>query len=338
MTHHHWLPYWLIGGLFVVLTVLWPLLSHAAVTFKCATATINDVQHEWCKRYVARLEKATNGQIKGEVYPAGQLGSIPRMLEGVQFGTIEAFMVPPDFLIGLDPRFMALTAPYLFGSIDHAHRVINDREFLDRFLSLAEPKGVKGVSLVVYGPAGLVTRTSVRSPDDIKGKKIRINATPIERAIMAAFGATGVPMGIGELLTALQQGAVDGVQSGLPVLVNFKFYDAAKYHTNTHHYYVTSIGIINKRWLEGQPPEIQRAVVEEARALHAELLDFTKQANAAAEATWKAQTKDGWIDLTADQRAVFRGRLDGIDAKIAQEYPTVKDLVDLLRSKSKTLR
>jgi TRAP-type C4-dicarboxylate transport system substrate-binding protein len=331
----------LVGVTLLAVAVLVPALvptPAAAQPFKCATATINDVQHEWCKRYVARLEKATHGAIKGQVFPGGQLGPIPRVIEGVQLGTVEAFIVPPDFLIGLDPRFMALTAPYLFESIDHAHRVINDREFLDRFLTIAEPKGITGVSLLVYGPAGIATRTPVRSPEDLKGKKIRINATPIERQIMTQFGATGVPMGINELLAALQQGAVDGVQSGLPIITNFKFYEAAKYHANTHHYYVTSIAIVNKRWLEGLPPNVRQAVVDEGRAIHAELLDVTKQANAAAEATWKERTKDGWIALTPEQRNAFRGRLEPIDAWIAQEHPPVKDLVELLRKKSREYR
>jgi TRAP-type C4-dicarboxylate transport system substrate-binding protein len=331
-----WVP--VVGVLLVALALLWPAPSDAAVTLKCATATINDVQHEWCKRYIARLEKSTNGFIKGQVFPASQLGSIPRMLEGVQLGTIETFITPPDFLIGLDPRFMALTAPYLFDSIDHAHRVLNDREFLDKFLALAEPKGITGVSLLVYGPAGIASRTPVHAPDDLRGKKLRINATPIERMVMAAFGATGVPMAPAELITALQQGAVDGVQSGLPIMVNFKFYEAAKYHANTHHYFVTSIAIINKKWLDGLPPEVRRAVLEEGRAVHAELLEVTKQANASAEATWKSATKDGWIELTAEQRATFRSRLEGIDARIAQEQPAVKELVDLLRKKSRELR
>ncbi len=150
------------------------------MALKCALQTINDVQHEWCKRYLARLEKASSGFIKGQVFPAGQLGNVARMVEGVQLGTIEAAITPPDFLTGIDPRFMALTSPYLFDTMDHAQRVLNDREFLDRFLAIGEPKGVVGVSLMVYGPAGIAMRTPVRSPDDLRGKKIRINATPLE--------------------------------------------------------------------------------------------------------------------------------------------------------------
>jgi tripartite ATP-independent transporter DctP family solute receptor len=308
------------------------------VTFKCATATLNDVQYEWCKRYVARLEKRSNGQIKGQVFPASQLGSIPRMIEGVQFGTIEAWIGPPEFLVGIDPRFQVLSAPYLFDDFDHTHRVINDREFLDRFLALAEGRGIKGVSLIVYGPAGFASRTSIRTPDDMKGKKFRVLATPIEMAMVSSLGATGVPMPLGEVLAALQQGAIDGSESAITVFTTFKYFDVAKYFVNTNHYFITSMGTVSKKWFDGLPPDLQKIVVEEGRAVHAELLEWGKDFNRAAVNLWKEKTKDGWIELTPEQRAAFRARMEGVDGKVAQDVPGIKEWLDLLRAKAKALR
>jgi TRAP-type C4-dicarboxylate transport system substrate-binding protein len=307
----------------------------ATITFKCSTATLNDVQHEWCKRYGARLEKRSNGRIKAQTFPANQLGSIPRQIEGVQLGTIESWIGPPEFLVGIDSRFQVLTAPYLFNDMDHAYRVINDREFLDKFLVLAEGKGVKGVSLIVYGPAGFNSRTPVRTPDDLRGKKIRVLATPIETAMMAALGATGVPMPLGEVLPALQQGALDGVESSLTVFTTFKYYDVAKWHTNTNHYTITSIATVSKKWYDGLPADLQRAVVEEGRAVHAELLDWTKNFYNQGVTVWKEKTKDGWIELTAEQRAAFRKPMEGVDEKVAGQVAGVKEWLDLLRAKSK---
>ena len=182
--------------------LLWPAAAQAQGAFKCSTMTVNDVQHEWCKRLAARMESVTNGSLKGQAFPAGQLGGTAQQIQGVQLGTIEAFVTPPDFLVGIDPRFMVLTSPYLFDNMDHAYRVLNDPDFIDRFLAIGEPKGYKGLSLMVYGPVGIALRTPLHSPDDLKGKKIRINATPIEQAMMSAFGSSGVPMGIVEALQA----------------------------------------------------------------------------------------------------------------------------------------
>jgi TRAP-type C4-dicarboxylate transport system substrate-binding protein len=325
-------------GMLALAGLLWPATVEAQGTFKCSMMTVNDVQHEWCKRLTARMESVTNGALKGQAFPAGQLGGTAQQIQGVQLGTIEAFVTPPDFLVGIDPRFMVLTSPYLFDDMDHAHRVLNDPDFIDRFLAIGEPKGYKGLSLMVYGPVGIALRTPLHSPDDLKGKKIRINATPIEQAMMSAFGSSGVPMGIVEALQAAQQGVVDGVQSALPAIANFKFYELTKYHANTQHFFITSIGVVSKRWFDSLPPATQQALVKEARGLHKEMLEFTREANRKAQDVWKAGSKDGWIELTAEQRAAFRARIEGIDAKIMQDFPQVKEMLELVRRKANELR
>ncbi len=320
----------------VILTLWHPGAGEAAAfSLKCGTATINDVQHEFCKRYIARVAQRSAGAIQGQVFPASQLGSIPRMIEGVQLGTLEAWVGPPEFLVGVDPRFQALTAPYLFDDVDHAYRVINDTEFLDKFLALAEGKGIKGAGLVVYGPAGFNTRGPVRAPDDLRGKKIRVLATPIETAMMAALGATGVPMPLGEVLPALQQGALDGAETSVTVLVTFKYYDVAKWYVKTDHYVITSMLALSKKWYDTLPAPLQQIVLEEGRAVHAELLEWTKQFYNECVQTWKEQTKDGFVALTPDQQAAFRTRLTGVDEHVAAQVPGLKEWLEVLRVKAK---
>src|ERR1700738_1936683 len=95
---------------------------------KLSTATVNDTQHEWLKRFAAAVEKDSGGRIKPEIYPASQLGSIPRQIEGVQFGSIQGWMGPPEFLVGGDERFEAMTAPGLFTTHDQVMKVMLDPE------------------------------------------------------------------------------------------------------------------------------------------------------------------------------------------------------------------
>ena len=85
-----------------------------AIVVKLATATLNDAQHEWMKRFAVAIEKNTNGRMKAEVYPASQLGAIPRMIEGTQLGSIQVWVGPPEFLVGVDH---ALRAPERAGPV-----------------------------------------------------------------------------------------------------------------------------------------------------------------------------------------------------------------------------
>src|ERR1041384_1984492 len=77
----------------------------AQTVMKLANATINDVQHEWQKLFAADLHKRVGDKVKTEIYPASQLGAIPRMVDGVLLGTIESFITPTSFLVPTDPRF-----------------------------------------------------------------------------------------------------------------------------------------------------------------------------------------------------------------------------------------
>ena len=80
---------------------------------KITTPTINDAPHQLAKNYGAAVEKASGGRIKAEVYPASQLGPIPRQIEGVQFGAIQCAVIPPEFFVGIDERFEVMAAPGL---------------------------------------------------------------------------------------------------------------------------------------------------------------------------------------------------------------------------------
>src|SRR5258708_5054819 len=68
------------------------------IVIKLSTATLNDTQHEWMKRFAIAIEKNSNGRLKAELYPASQLGSIPRQIEGTQLGSIQAWIGPPEFM------------------------------------------------------------------------------------------------------------------------------------------------------------------------------------------------------------------------------------------------
>src|SRR5262245_57100221 len=147
---------------------------------KLSTATINDTQHEWLKRFAAAVEKSSGGRIKGEIYPASQLGPIPRQIEGVQFGSIQGWIGPPEFLVGVDMRYEVLSAPGLLTSYDQMVRVISDPAVRDLVYSLGANKGLEGIGIAPIGPSSIATRKEVRRLADLKGAKVRVLASPFQ--------------------------------------------------------------------------------------------------------------------------------------------------------------
>jgi len=222
-------------------------------TMKIGCDTMNDVQHEWMKRYAARVEKASGGRIKTELFPSGQLGGSNNEINGMQLGTIEARVGPGAFLAGVDPRFQILDAPGWFKDIDHAQRTLADPKFRDSFLAIAEPKNLVGVSLFLYGPSSFVSTKPIRKIADMQGLKYRVMGSPMQIQPLKAMGGNASPMPWAETLPALQQGVIDGVKSALPAFTSAKFVTVAKFLTQTDDAVLVSIGMVSKPWLDKLP-------------------------------------------------------------------------------------
>ena len=311
--------------------------SAQTYTLKIGNATLNDVQHEWQKRWGARVEKRAGGRIKVEIYPASQIGSIPRMIEGLQLGTLEAWIGPPEFIVGHDPRFQVLGAPGIFADMDHAYRVLADPKFRDTVLALGEAKGLKGASLIVYGPTSYATRKPVRKLDDFKGLKIRVFASPMQTVAVARLGATAAPMPLDEVFPALQRGAIDSNRTGITIFTTFKYYDILKTVTETHDAMVFSIAMVSKLWYDKLPPDLQKVLTEEGEAVQKELFDWTVDFNNKGRQTWTEKSGE-LIKLSPADQAEMIKRLSTVGDEVVASQPRVKEIYDLMVQTAKAKR
>ena len=307
------------------------------VTMKLTTASINDAQHEWMKLYKERLEKAAAGRLKIELFPAGQLGSIPRMIEGLQTGSVEGFVTPTDFYVGIDPRFMVFGSPGLYRDRAHAAATIQDPAIRDEMLKLGEARGLVGVNAFVIGTPAYLSRKPIRTLADFKGQKIRINASDIEREQMARFGASGIPMPLNEVLPALQTGAIDASRSIPSIFVTFKYQDVAKVMTVTSEAYLVSIGMVSKAWFDKLAPDLQMIILEEGRAMVPGLQAWASNFE---DQMYKRWTDAGGqvVNLPAGDQAELMQRMAGVGPKVVGDRPPVKALYDKLVATSSKLK
>ncbi|HEY5348516.1 MAG TPA: TRAP transporter substrate-binding protein [Candidatus Lustribacter sp.] len=305
-----------------------PARAAEPIVMKIGTATLNDMQHEFMRRYQAALNKDSKGRIKVEIYPASQLGSIPREIEATQFGSIQGWVGPPEFLAGVDPSFEALSAPSLLGDIQHATRVLNDKEFSTAFLALGANKGLKGLALFVHGPTAFDTRKPVKTYEDLKGMKIRVLAAQLQMEQVKRFGATAVPMALDQVLPALQQGAIDGVMSDLPVFTSLHYADSAKYVFEADQAMLCSIAVISKQWYDGLPPDLQSLVTSDGTKVARDLLPWITQYTSQQRKLWQSQGGVLTIPTPAEHTAID-ALMTTVTADVLKDKPQVKKMVDL---------
>jgi TRAP-type C4-dicarboxylate transport system substrate-binding protein len=322
-------------GVAAVLAASWgtPASAQDATTYtmKLGTLTINDMAHEWLKQFAAAVERDSQGRIKSEIFPSGQLGSAAREIEGTQFGSIQVIIMPPDFLAGVDERFETPSAPGTFTSMEQAQRVVFDPEFRKIFLALGASKGLVGLSLIPNSPVTVLTRNPARHLADFKGLKIRILTSDFQIEQVKRLGATPVAMSLGDVMPALQQGAIDGALAAVAPFTPLHFYDAAKYMTETGQYYVFLVIEMSKKWLDALPPNLQKIVRDDADSISRSILPWQLTE---IETQRKAWVEHGGelISLPPDEQAEMMKRMSTIADDVGQTRPAIKEMYDLLKA------
>ncbi|HEX8827874.1 MAG TPA: TRAP transporter substrate-binding protein [Xanthobacteraceae bacterium] len=298
---------------------------------KVGTATINETQHQFIKFYKEQVEKASGGRIEVQIYPASQLGPIPREIEGVQLGNIQGYIGPVDFFVGVDPRFGVFSTPMLFRDEANAAATIHDPTVQKAMFDLAAPKRMIGIATVDLGASDYGAKNPIMRLADFSGKKLRINGTELEREKMAKLGATGIGMPLSEVVPALDQGAIDGTISGLSVFVAFKMNDLLKVVTVTDDTFIISLAVVSKPWLDTLPADLQKIVIDSGAAIQAKTqaweTDFTNK----LASDWTAM--GGTVHtLSSDDLARMKTLLEPVGDEATKNQPAVHEMLQLVRA------
>jgi TRAP-type C4-dicarboxylate transport system substrate-binding protein len=304
-----------------------PAPSAAAdFTMKFGTATFNDTQHQYIKFYKEDLEKASKGRIEVGVHPRSELGPIPRMIDGLQLGTIEAYIGPVDFYVGVDPRFGVFSAPMLFKDNDHAHRTVVDPALNDYILELAASKGIVGLGIYGQGASNYAAKNPILKLSDFSGKKLRVNATAMERERMRRLGATAVPLPLNEVLPSLQRGVIDGTMSTTSIFVALKMNDVVKTITVTDDTMLISLAVVSKVWLDKLPPDLRKIVLDSGRVAQTKTHEW--------EIEYSKGLEKAWVDvggnihrLPAEDRAKLADLLKSVGEDVSKDQPPVLEML-----------
>ena len=303
---------------------------------KLGTATINESQHEWCKRFAAMVEKDTGGRIKAEIYPASQLGAIQREIEGVQFGEIQGYVGPPEFLAGIDERYEVLSAPGLVTDMAHEIRVVNDPELRNLMLGLGADKGIHGAALFIAQPSLVISRTPIRHLADFKGKKLRVLAADMQQEMIKSLGASPVAMTLGDVLPAIQQGTIDGSILAMTVISTMHFWDATKYATEINQPFIFSMAFLSKKWFDSLPKDLQTIIDADAGKAAAEVNPWEIEFFNKARETWAEHGE--LISLPANEQAELMKTITAVGADVASRKPKLKQAYDVFAAAAKRTR
>ena len=213
--------------------------------------------------FQAYIEEHLGDRYEVQIFPNELLGSSQKAIELVQTGALEYAVASTGNLETFDDIYQIFSMPYLFDSLDVFYATMEDEALMSQIFTATEAAGFETATWLTAGTRNFYANKPIRMPEDLKGKKIRVQQSPTNVRMMELFGAAAAPMSFGEVYTAIQQGVIDGAENNELALTNNKHGEVAKYYTYNQHQMVPDMLIANLKFLEGLTPE-ERLVFDEA--------------------------------------------------------------------------
>lgn len=308
-----------------------PAQAQQTYRMKFATLTLNDVQHEYIKVFKREIEKVTKGRIQVDIFPAAQLGGSQRQTEGLRLGSIEAAVGPGELFVGADQRLQGLALGGLFNDLDKSRNQVHLPGVRKAIADIAASKNLLLIGISLYDLQSFVFKTPVTTLDGFAGKRIRVLASDGEQAMVRALGGSPVPMSLQEVLPALQQGTIDGVNSGKGVFVAFKYYDAAPNLLQTNLWAIVSLALVSGVWYDKLPPDLQKAVRDVGQSIEPELDEYSvKRATSDTEAWLSHGGKI--VKLSPAEQKEAEKRVVAAIQPLLDKNPGLKEFYDKIKA------
>jgi len=261
-----------------------------------------------------KLEAATKGKYKLQMFPSGVLGGEKEMIEQTQVGAINILRTSLGPVGTVVPDVNVFNMPFVFRNEAHMRAVIDGpigQELLDKIT--ASPAKMVALGWMDGGSRSLYTKKIVKTPADLKGQKVRMMGNPLFVDTMNAMGGNGIAMGYGEVFSALQTGVLDGAENNPPSMFTSNHYTAgAKYYAQTNHLIIPEIFVMSKVTWDKLSKDEQALVVKFSREAQLEqralwdksVAEYTTKLKAAG-VEFVAVDQKPFYDATASVRAKY---------------------------------
>jgi tripartite ATP-independent transporter DctP family solute receptor len=209
-----------------------------------------------------KLKELSKGTMLIDQYPGAQLGQEPQVLQLVKSGDIEFCISSSANAATLSPQAGVMSMHFLFRSEDHLVKAIADPKVSEAVKAMiAETvQGARVIALSTLGLRNMYSKREIKKVDDMKGLKVRVQATPTEDTMFPAYGAQIVHMPFGSVYTSLQTGVIDVAENGVNVYLANKHYEVAPVLSMTEHEANNSLVWVSDKVWNGLMPEQQKWV------------------------------------------------------------------------------
>ena len=284
--------------------------------------------------FADKLKELSKGTMLIDQYPGAQLGQEPQVLQLMKSGDIEFCISAAANAATLSPQAGVMSLHFLFRSEDHLKKALADPRVVTAVKEMIEEtvQGGHVLALITLGLRSMYSKKEIRKLEDMKGLKVRVQATATEDAMFPAYGAQTVHMPFGSVYTSLQTGVVDVAENGVNVYLVNKHYEVAPILSMTEHeannnlIWISdklwrSLSAEQKKWVTAAADEVGRT--QPAKSLELEHQSSTKLKAIGVKVVTDVD-KSGFIRIAAPY-------LDQLAKELGPHAVKIKDLIGAVK-------
>lgn len=280
-------------------------------------------------RFIEAVQRESGGRIEVRHFPGGQAGNARENIESVKLGTAEMTFCAPAELSNWVPRLGVMDCPYMFDDFPHVERCVDGKvgEAVEK--DLLDQVGIRILGWWHVGFRDMLTIDKpVRKIEDFKGMKFRSPEVPVYVMMFNAIGATPTPIAWGEVYSAMKTHIVDGMETTPEGMVANKLHELAKYVILTRHINTQGLLIMNDKFYQELPKDLQKAVDSAMQQTISWQRQFIIKAS---EDAYKIMTDAGLELIQIDQKAL-REACAPVWDKLVGGIAGAQELIDLIDS------
>lgn len=272
------------------------------------------------------VKTKTNGDVRIRIYPDAQLGNQRESMELMQNGALDIVKSNAAELEAFSPAYSVFNLPYLFRDKPHYEKIIYG-DIGQEILDSSKDSGFVGLTYYDAGARSFYAKKPIRTPDDLKGLKIRVQPSPTAIAMVKALGGNPTPLAYGELYTALQQGVVDAAENNIPSYTLSRHSEVTKFFSLDEHTMVPDVLVMSTKSLDKLTPE-QQAIVKQAAKDSAQTMAKLWEASEKEE---RAKVEKQGVEFITVDKVTFQDAVKPMYDDIAKSNPELSKMADRIR-------
>jgi C4-dicarboxylate-binding protein DctP len=304
-------------------------MAQAPIVIKFSHVVAADTPKGHASEFFAKkAAELTKGKVKVEVYANSALYKDKEEMEALQLGAVQ--MLAPSLAkfgpLGVK-EFEAFDFPYIFDDTADLHK-ITQGPIGASMLAKLEPKGIKGLAFWDNGFKSFSANTPIKTPADLKGKKMRIQSSKVLEEQIRSIGGLPQVMAFSEVYQALQTGVVDGTENPISNLYTQKMHEVQKHLTLTNHGYLGYAVIVNKKFWDGLPADVRGQLEQAMKEATVYANKIAQEENDNALEGVKKSGKTTVYVPTKEEKFAFKKAMAPVHVKMADRVG--KDLLQAI--------